>query len=83
MFEIVDSSSVPGLRSVAPLQRLPIKELPIGKAIRVPLDESMSQAQIRKLHGLLRVRAHRAQSSTGNTYGTHRAEDAIYITRVA
>lgn len=83
MFEIIDSAAVPGLQSVTQLPVLPIKNLPAGKAIRFSIDQSLSNEDLRKLHGALRARVCRAQSSTGNRYRVTKAEDAIYVTRLA
>jgi len=79
MFEIIDSQEVPSPQCVRAVTGLPIRQLEIGKAIRVPLDPSMSTRDLKKLHGAIRARACRAQPSTGNRYRVTKAEDAIYI----
>tara|TARA_R110000868_G_scaffold292782_1_gene553305 strand:- start:13 stop:264 length:252 start_codon:yes stop_codon:yes gene_type:complete len=83
MFEIVDCTSVPGIQAVTQLPSLPIKDLPAGKAIRVPIDQSLSAADLRKLHGSIRVRVCRVQAATGNHYRVTKDDQAIYVSRLA
>lgn len=83
MFEIIDCAAVPNLERVTQLPALPIKELPVGKAIRVAIDQSLSVADLRKLHGAIRVRACRAQSVIGGRYRVTKTDEAIYVSRMA
>ena len=77
--EVPDAVRRPAVRS---LGDLPIRELLPGQALRIPLD-GCSDAQVRKLHGALRVRASRATAATGNTFSTSKAEGALFVTRLA
>lgn len=83
MFEIIDRDAVPGSDPLTLLSALPIKQLPAGKAIRIPNDPFLSDAETRRLHAAIRARASRAQSSTGNRYRVTKSDDAIYVVRVA
>ena len=83
MFEIIDCAAVPNLPTVTVLPQLPIKDLMPGKAIRVPIDQSMPPAGLRKLHGAIRARVCRVQSATGNQYRVNKTDEAIYVSRLA
>ena len=79
MYEIISSAEVPNMRARAKC-KVPVQSLMPGQAIRISITEEMSDAEIRKLWGALRVRAYRAKASTGNAYAVTKTADAIYVT---
>lgn len=85
MFQLLQPDEVPpSLRPAETkgLGKLPLTDLLPGQALRIPLA-GVSAAAARKLHGALRTRAHRACASTGNAYRVSRADDCLYVVRVA
>jgi hypothetical protein len=80
MFEIIDSSQVPALNRSAPLPPIPIAELQVGKAIRVPVDH-LTDPDARKIYGTIRTRVCRARAATGNEYTVAWSDGAIYVAR--
>lgn len=82
MFDIIDCAAVPKREPVTKYPSLPIKDLPTGKAIRIPIEQSLSPQDLRKLHTAIRVRACRAQSATGNHYRVTKTDEAIYVSRM-
>lgn len=82
MFEIIDSSQVPALNRSMPLPPMPIAELQVGKAIRVPVDH-LTEPEARKIYGTIRTRVCRARAATGNEYTVGCSDGAIYVARTA
>ena len=80
MFEIIDSSQVPALNRSMPLPPMPIAELQVGKAIRVPVDH-LTDPEARKIYGTIRTRVCRARAATGNEYTVAWSDGAIYAAR--
>lgn len=79
MFEIIDSSQVPALNRSAPLPPMPIAELQVGKAIRVPVG--LTGPEARKIYGTIRTRVCRARAATGNEYTVTWSDGVIYVAR--
>lgn len=80
MFEIIDSSQVPALNRSRPLPPMPIAELQVGKAIRVPVDH-LNYPEALRIYGTIRTRVCRARAATGNEYTVTRSDGAIYVAR--
>lgn len=80
MFEIIDSSQVPALNRSTPLPPMPIAELQVGKAIRVPVDH-LTDPEARKVYGTIRTRVCRARAATNNQYVVTWSDGAIYVAR--
>ena len=80
MFEVIDSSQVPALNRSMPLPPMPIGELQVGKAIRVPVDH-LTDPEARKVYGTIRTRVCRARAATGNEYTVAWSDGAIYVGR--
>ena len=80
MFEIINSSQVPALNRSMPVPLMPIAELQVGKAIRVPVDH-LTEPEARKIYGTIRTRVCRARAATGNEYIVAHSDGAIYVAR--